>query len=59
MILHIQKKVNVKVFICLQNLLESPALEVVGEVAPGRVEFAQIKGKKNVWTVAWGEIPTV
>ena len=29
-------------------------MEVVGEVAPGRVELAQIVGKKNVWPVAWG-----
>ena len=48
-----------KVFTCLQNLLELPALEVVGEVAPGGVELAQIEGKKNVWSVAWGEISTV
>ena len=29
-------------------------MEVVGEVAPGRVELAQIEGKKNVWPIAWG-----
>ena len=29
-----------------------PALKVGGEVGPGRVQLAQLEGKKNVWLVA-------